>query len=374
MGFSAACIAMLSGCGGGNPDSGSARPSIALIAEGSEAIARVCKLDKHLAPRVRFTHRRGREVLAFRLGGRPASISSHPGQLPSHLFLYNFGSGTVSERVSRRPRLLPATLNPLARSGLTACASERTDDTTRELPSPPERCADTLVGSGVGALRALAHPGRDLPRDPVVPTARLAVRCMGARGGRYVRRTRRPRAAAEALGYPRVALLAVGFVIAIAVVTPSRSSNDLWSYTMYGRTVTVHHANPYLQVPADYPSDPFLTRVSPRWRHTGSVYGPLFVGVASVGTLVASDSALASRLYFQVLAGSRARRDSPHRVATDSKPGCHPVARTQSGAGRHSRERRSQRRLRRPRAPCGRAARRTGPRARGQESPSVSRC
>ena len=88
----------------------------------------------------------------------------------------------------------------------------------------------------------------------------------------------------------------------MAVVTPSRSSNDLWSYTMYGRTVTVHHANPYRRVPADYPSDPFLTRVSPRWRHTGSVYGPLFVGVASAGTLVASDSALASRLFFQVLA------------------------------------------------------------------------
>ena len=100
----------------------------------------------------------------------------------------------------------------------------------------------------------------------------------------------------------RAVALAVGFVIAIAVVTPSRSSNDLWSYTMYGRTVTMHHANPYLRVPADYPSDPFLTRVSPRWRHTGSVYGPLFVGVASAGTLVASDSALASRLYFQVLA------------------------------------------------------------------------
>jgi alpha-1,6-mannosyltransferase len=100
----------------------------------------------------------------------------------------------------------------------------------------------------------------------------------------------------------RAVALAVGLVLAAAVVTPSRSSNDLWSYTMYGRTVTVHHANPYVRVPADYPSDPFLTRVSPRWRRTGSVYGPLFVGVASAGTLFARDSALASRLYFQVLA------------------------------------------------------------------------
>ncbi len=100
----------------------------------------------------------------------------------------------------------------------------------------------------------------------------------------------------------RAVTVAIGFVIVMAVVTPSRSSNDLWSYTMYGRTVTVHHANPYRRVPADYPSDPFITRVSPRWRHTGSVYGPLFVGVASAGTLAAGDSALASRLFFQVLA------------------------------------------------------------------------
>jgi hypothetical protein len=100
----------------------------------------------------------------------------------------------------------------------------------------------------------------------------------------------------------RLAAAAVGVVIVVAVVTPSRSSNDLWSYTMYGRTVTVHDGSPYLRVPADYPSDPFLVRTSPRWRHTGSVYGPLFVGVASAGTLLAGDSAVLSRLYFQILA------------------------------------------------------------------------
>jgi hypothetical protein len=100
MGFCAACIAMVSGCSSGNPDSRSARPSVALIAEGSKAIARACKLDKHLASRVRFTHRRGREVLAFQLGGAPASGSSSPPEkLRGHLFLYNFGSGTVRERV-----------------------------------------------------------------------------------------------------------------------------------------------------------------------------------------------------------------------------------------------------------------------------------
>ncbi len=105
---------------------------------------------------------------------------------------------------------------------------------------------------------------------------------------------------------PRVGIrwivAAVGLVIVMAVVVPPRSSNDLWSYTMYGRTVTVHNGDPYRRVPADYPSDPFLVGVSPRWRHSGSVYGPLFVGVASVGTFIAGDSALLSRLFFQVLA------------------------------------------------------------------------
>jgi hypothetical protein len=99
MEFCAASIAIVGGCGNGTPDRATARASALLIAEGSKAIARVCKLDKHLAARVRFTHRR-REVLAFRLRGTPASVSaSPPGKVPSRVLLYNFGSRTVSERV-----------------------------------------------------------------------------------------------------------------------------------------------------------------------------------------------------------------------------------------------------------------------------------
>jgi hypothetical protein len=100
----------------------------------------------------------------------------------------------------------------------------------------------------------------------------------------------------------RVVVAAVGLVLVLAVVVPPRTSNDLWSYAMYGRTVTVHHANPYQRVPADFPSDPFLARVSPRWRHTGSVYGPLFVGIATAGSALAGDSPTASRVFYQLLA------------------------------------------------------------------------
>ena len=96
--------------------------------------------------------------------------------------------------------------------------------------------------------------------------------------------------------------LAIAIVITASVVMQPRTSNDLWSYTMYGRMVTVHDTSPYDHTPADFPHDPFAQRVSPRWLHRASVYGPVFVGVASLGTLVAGDSALLSRLFFQILA------------------------------------------------------------------------
>jgi alpha-1,6-mannosyltransferase len=99
---------------------------------------------------------------------------------------------------------------------------------------------------------------------------------------------------------------AITLVFTVAVVVPPRSSNDLWSYTMYGRAVSVHSESPYERVPADFPSDPFLSRVSPVWRHRASLFGPAFVGFASVGTSLAGDSALANRLFFQLAAAAAA--------------------------------------------------------------------
>jgi hypothetical protein len=99
---------------------------------------------------------------------------------------------------------------------------------------------------------------------------------------------------------PIVAAIAV--VFAVAIVEPPRTSNDLWSYSMYGRMVTVHSVSPYDAVPADFPSDPFLQRVSPIWQHRSSVFGPVFVAFAAAGTGLAGDSVLADRLYFQLAA------------------------------------------------------------------------
>lgn len=105
---------------------------------------------------------------------------------------------------------------------------------------------------------------------------------------------------------PRLGIAPVAAAIAIAVtasvVAPPRTSDDVWSYVMYGRMVTQHGASPYDHTPADYPDDPFVARVSPRWTERASVYGPVFVGTAAIGAWLAGPSPLAARLYFQLLA------------------------------------------------------------------------
>jgi len=98
----------------------------------------------------------------------------------------------------------------------------------------------------------------------------------------------------------RTVVVAIGLVIASAVVIPPRGSNDVWSYAAYGRMVSVHHASPYNHVPADFDGDALYAQVSPVWRNRGSVYGPVFVGFAAAGTFLAGDSATATRLFFQM--------------------------------------------------------------------------
>jgi hypothetical protein len=94
--------------------------------------------------------------------------------------------------------------------------------------------------------------------------------------------------------------MAVAFVIAIA--SPPRGSHDLWSYVMYGRTLAVHHASPYLHTPDAYPHDSFLHLVGSGWRGTKSVYGPLFTAMSAGLARVAGGSVLRARLAFQGLA------------------------------------------------------------------------
>ncbi len=77
--------------------------------------------------------------------------------------------------------------------------------------------------------------------------------------------------------------LSVAFHLAI-VLQPLLISRDVYSYIAHGQIVSVHHANPYVQTPADFPGFLSRTLVGPQWVDTPSVYGPLFTHLAGLVT------------------------------------------------------------------------------------------
>ena len=54
----------------------------------------------------------------------------------------------------------------------------------------------------------------------------------------------------------------------LLLLAPLLFSRDVYSYAAYGRIAAVHGANPYVATPADFPSDPVVAFVGPKWRAT----------------------------------------------------------------------------------------------------------
>ena len=47
-------------------------------------------------------------------------------------------------------------------------------------------------------------------------------------------------------------------MLGTAILVAPHDSHDLWSYTMYGRILSVHHASPWVVTPAHFHGDPYL--------------------------------------------------------------------------------------------------------------------
>lgn len=75
---------------------------------------------------------------------------------------------------------------------------------------------------------------------------------------------------------------------------------DVFDYAMQGRILGVLGGNPYVNLPAWYPDDPFLPSVG--WKYYPSVYGPLWVLLGGAMGWLAGDDLLASLLLFKGLA------------------------------------------------------------------------
>jgi hypothetical protein len=145
----------------------------------------------------------------------------------------------------------------------------------------------------------------------------------------------------------RLALgLSVAFHIGI-VLEPLLISRDVYSYIAHGQIVSLHHANPYVQTPADFPG--FLSRalVGPQWVDTPSVYGPLFTHIAGAVTRTSSrldvlvDTfrliAIGSSLATTFVIGAVSRRAQPEWAAfAVAAFGLNPVILFQSAGSGHN--------------------------------------
>lgn len=126
------------------------------------------------------------------------------------------------------------------------------------------------------------------------------------------------------------ALAVAAVALAATVVVPLHHSRDLYLYDIYGQAVAEHGVNPYTTAP-DELDDPQLALVNDEWHGQTSMYGPAFVALAAVVSIVGNGSELAVRLSWQVvmagaamvalLAVARRTRDPMAVLAL----GCSPV-------------------------------------------------
>lgn len=83
------------------------------------------------------------------------------------------------------------------------------------------------------------------------------------------------------------------------VFTPAMLSHDAFVYAGYGRLLTVYHENPYFVTLSAHPNDPF-THLDD-WNNAPAAYGPLWLIVSALGSLIAGDNPLAYILLYRLL-------------------------------------------------------------------------
>jgi hypothetical protein len=141
-------------------------------------------------------------------------------------------------------------------------------------------------------------------------------------------------------------ILAVG-AHAVVITLPLLVSRDVYSYIAYGNIAGLHHANPYVQTPIDFPGDAVFRLVGPKWLATPAVYGPVFMGFASVVVRLVHSlhaqvevfrwTAMCASLGTLALIATTVRRVRPSRAAfAVAAFGMNPVILFQSVASGHN--------------------------------------
>ena len=104
-------------------------------------------------------------------------------------------------------------------------------------------------------------------------------------------------------GGPLVPILVLAAVLQLVpLFGPTLLSRDVYAYWAYGRIGAVHEANPYDDVPAQWPDDPATRDMGSSWREQPSLYGPVFTVISEGVAEVAGDSSRRASAIFRGLA------------------------------------------------------------------------
>ena len=85
----------------------------------------------------------------------------------------------------------------------------------------------------------------------------------------------------------------------IYVLTPSSLSHDYAVYAGYGRIIVTYHANPYYTPLSAFPHDPFYQLDD--WRDAVAAYGPVWLLICAISTLVAGSGILQYLFFYRIL-------------------------------------------------------------------------
>jgi hypothetical protein len=98
----------------------------------------------------------------------------------------------------------------------------------------------------------------------------------------------------------RIAVIVAVLVQAVPLAAPLLLSKDAYLYWGEERVFAVHHANPYVATPSQYPTDPSTRWVSESWRSQPTPYGPAWTLAAAAPA--ATTSRLTAEIAYRVLA------------------------------------------------------------------------
>jgi len=90
------------------------------------------------------------------------------------------------------------------------------------------------------------------------------------------------------------------FALTFLLIAPFDAA-DIYDNISHGRISGIYGANPYQQVIADYPQDPFHDYAA--WKRAPSAYGPIWELLAGLAAKLAGDGIIANVLTFKFLVG-----------------------------------------------------------------------